>query len=76
MSKQRTICVEPLQLRVYNVRIGPEPPVLPNMNVSLDLNTQGISSKENIWLHIKISTTKNKISVAGLNLVLNSGGKT
>ena len=41
------------------MRIGPEPPVLPNMNVSLDLNTQGISSKENIWLHIKISTTKN-----------------
>ena len=41
------------------MRTGPEPPVLPNMNVSLDLNTQGISSKENIWLHIKISTTKN-----------------
>ena len=44
-SKQKNICVEPLQLPVYNVGIRPEPPVLPNINVNLDLSTQGLSNK-------------------------------
>ena len=49
-TKQRSIYVEPLQLPVYNVGIRPEPLVLPNMNVSLDLTTQEMSSKKNlIW---------------------------
>ena len=49
-TKQRGIYVEPLQLPVYNAGIRPEPSVLPNMNVNLDLTTQEISSKKNlIW---------------------------
>ena len=49
-TKQRSIYVEPLELPVYNIGIRPEPPVLRNMNVNLDLNTQEMSSKKNlIW---------------------------
>ena len=49
-TKERSIYVELLELPVYNVQIRPEPPVLPNMNVNLDLTTQEMSSKKNfIW---------------------------
>ena len=49
-TKQRSIYVEPLQLPVYNVGIRAGPPVLPNMNVNLDLTTQEMSSNKNlIW---------------------------
>ena len=41
-SKQRSLYVQPFQLLVYNVGVRPEPPVLPNMNVNLDLTTQGM----------------------------------
>ena len=46
-TKQRRIYAEP---PVYNVKIRPEPPVLPNMNVNLDFTTQEMSSKKYlIW---------------------------
>ena len=43
-TKQRRVYVEPLQLPVYNAGIRPEAPVLPNMNINLDLATQDMSS--------------------------------
>ena len=49
-KKQRSIFAEPLELSLYNVGIKLKPPVLPNMNVNLDLSTQEMSSKQNlIW---------------------------
>ena len=70
-TKQRSIYVEPLQLPVYNVIIRPEPPVLPNMNISLGLTSQEMSGKKNlIWFLCRcfIKEKQNISSWTGFNI--------
>ena len=70
-TKQRSIYLEPLQRPVYNVIIRPEPPVLPNMNVSLGLTSQEMSGKKNlIWFLCRcfIKEKQNISSWTGFNI--------
>ena len=64
-TKQSSLFVEPLQLPVYNVGIRPEPPVLPNMNINLNLTTQEMSSKKNLIWFLCRYFNKEKISKPG-----------